>query len=41
MCVKKLILLSLRKSFREVIKRELDELRKQYIEEKGYNIIEM
>ena len=39
--VKKLVLRSLRMKFRDVIKRKLDELRKQYIQEKCFNVIEM
>ena len=39
--VKKLVQFSLSKKFNEALKRELDGLRKQFIQEKSYNVIEM
>ena len=39
--VNKLVLLPLRKSISEASKKELDELRKQYNQEKGYNVLQI
>ena len=39
--VKKLVFLSPRKRFGEAIKREPEELRTQFIEEKGFNVTDM
>ena len=39
--LQKLVHLSLSKNINEALKRELDDLRKQYIQKKGYKVIEM